>query len=101
MIALALGSCASASNVEFVLDRFDGKPIDAAEMARVKTECRGAALQASSSVGYQGPGLVGAVASASMQRQAFDAAAESCLARNGIRATPVTKPPAPPLPQPM
>lgn len=93
VFALLLTGCAS-NNYELVMDRFDGKPIDAVELARVKTECRAAAVQAGSTVGYQGPGLVGAVASATMQRQASDAAAEACLARYGIRATIVVKPPS-------
>lgn len=94
-ILLPLGGCA-AQRVEYTFDRYDGKPIEPAEMDRVRAECRATALQAAAQTGYQGPGLGGAIMSANMQRQAADAAVEACLARNGIRATPVVKADPPP-----
>lgn len=94
---IAIGGCA-AQRVEYTFDRYDGKPIEPSEMERVRAECRATAQQAAAQTGYQGPGLGGAIMSASMQRQAADAAVEACLARNGIRATPIVKPAAPAAP---
>jgi 7-keto-8-aminopelargonate synthetase-like enzyme len=94
---LPLAGCAT-QQVEYRFDRYDGKAIETAEMERVRAECRATAIQASSQTSYQGPGLGGAIMSAQMQRQAAEAAAEACLARNGIRATPIVKPAPPQVP---
>lgn len=91
-LCLGLGGCASYRQE---LSRFDGQPLDGVETERLKVECAATAQTAAASVGWQGPGMGGALTQGIAQAQANSGAYTACMARNGVRITMVQERPAP------
>lgn len=92
-VCVALGGCASYRQE---LSRFDGQPLDPVETERVKVECAAAGQTAAAGVGWQGPGMAGALTQGIAQAQANTGAYTGCMARNGIRITMIQAHPASP-----
>jgi hypothetical protein len=65
-------------------ERFDGRAIPPAEMARAQAECEALAEQAASQTPRNYGGLLGDIDFAITKAQAARAAQRGCFARNGI-----------------